>query len=136
MVSYRDKVEIANSGARTSMDSPCVVAMEIKDKRAEEALQHREELIRLLVSEVRDYAILILDPEGRISSWNAGAERINGYAAEEIIGQHFSCFYASEDVERGRPGYALKLAMERGRFEDEGWRVRKDGSRFWANVVI
>ena len=118
------------------MDSPFVVPMEIKDKRAEEALQQREELLRLLVSEVRDYAILTLDPEGRIASWNAGAERIKGYAAEEIIGQHFSRFYPAEDVERGKPAYELKVAIERGRFENEGWRVRKDGSRFWASVVI
>src|SRR2546421_24845 len=136
MVSRRDKVEIENSGVRTSVDSPFVVAMEIKDKRAEEASQQREELLRLLVSEVRDYAILTLDPEGRIASWNAGAERIKGYAAEEIIGQHFSRFYPAEDVERGKPAYELKVAIERGRFENESWRVRKDGSRFWASVVI
>src|SRR5256885_1245405 len=136
MVSRGDKVEIGNSGVRTSVDSPFVVAMEIKDKGADEASQQREALLRLLVSEVRDYAILILDPEGRIASWNAGAERIKGYAAEEIIGQHFSRFYPAEDVARGQPAYALKLAIERGRFEVEGWRVRKDGSRFWASVVI
>lgn len=105
-------------------------------KRAEEALRQSEERFRLLVSEVTDYAILMLDPEGRIASWNAGAERIKGYKHDEIIGQHFSCFYPAEDVEQGKPAYELKVATEQGRFEDEGWRVRKDGSRFWANVVI
>jgi PAS domain S-box-containing protein len=105
-------------------------------KNAEEALRQSEERFRLLVSEVTDYAILVLDPEGRIASWNAGAERIKGYKRDEIIGQHFSRFYPKEDVEQGKPAYELKVAAEQGRFEDEGWRVRKDGSPFWANVVI
>ncbi len=114
-----------------------VVATDITTrKKAEEALRQSEERFRLLVSEVTDYAILMLDPEGGIASWNAGAERIKGYQAQEIIGQHFSRFYPAEDVERGKPAHELKVAGERGRFEDEGWRVRKDGSRFWANVVI
>jgi PAS domain S-box-containing protein len=105
-------------------------------KKAEKALRQSEERFRLLVSEVLDYAILMLDPEGRIASWNAGAERIKGYQAQEIIGQHFSRFYPPEDVEGGKPAHELKVAAEQGRFEDEGWRVRKNGSRFWANVVI
>jgi len=105
-------------------------------KRAEEALRQSEERFRLLVSEVADYAILMLDPEGHIASWNAGAERIKGYKPEEIIGQHFSRFYPTEDVEQGKPAHELKVASERGRLEDESWRIRKDGSRFWANVVI
>jgi PAS domain S-box-containing protein len=114
-----------------------VVATDITmRKRAEEALRQSEERFRLLVSEVTDYAILMLDPEGRIASWNAGAERIKGYKRDEILGQHFSRFYPREDVEKGKPTYGLKVATEQGRFEDEGWRVRKDGSRFWANVVI
>jgi len=114
-----------------------VVATDItKRRKAEKALRQSEERFRLLVSEVTDYAILMLDPEGHIASWNAGAERIKGYQSQEIIGQHFSRFYPTEDVERGRPGHELKVAKKRGRFEDEGWRVRKDGSRFWANVVI
>lgn len=105
-------------------------------KRAEGALRHSEERLRSIVETVKDYAILTLDPEGRVTSWNRAAERIKGYRAEEIIGQHFSRFYPPEDTERGKPDQALKLAAEHGRFEDEGWRTRKDGSRFWANVVI
>jgi PAS domain S-box-containing protein len=95
-----------------------------------------EERFRLLVQSVRDYAIFMLDPEGRISSWNAGAEEIKGYAAEEIIGRHFSVFYPPEDVAAGKPDRELEVAVAQGRLEDEGWRLRKDGSRFWANVVI
>ena len=114
-----------------------VVATDITTrKKAEEALRQSEERFRLLVSEVTDYAILMLDPDGRIASWNAGAARIKGYRSEEIIGQHFSLFYTREDVESGKPAYGLKVAEEQGRFEDESWRVRKDGSRFWASVVI
>ena len=84
----------------------------------------------------RDYAIFLLDPQGHVASWNAGAERIKGYRAEEIIGQHFSRFYPQEAIDRGWPAHELKVAEAEGRFEDEGWRVRKDGSQFWANVVI
>ena len=105
-------------------------------KKAENALRQSEERFRLLVSEVMDYAILMLDPEGIIASWNAGAERIKGYRSDEILGKHFSCFYTTEDVESGKPAHELKVATEQGRFEDEGWRLRKDGSRLWANVVV
>ncbi len=103
---------------------------------ANQELAKSEETFRSLLTSVKDYAIFMLDPQGRISSWNAGAERIKGYKAEEIIGQHFSRFYLPEDLERGKPEMELKEAAAQGRFEDEGWRVRKDGSRFWANVVI
>ena len=113
-----------------------VVATDVTERRkAEAALRQSEERFRLLVSEVVDYAILMLDPEGHIASWNAGAERINGYKSQEIIGQHFSRFHPPEDVARGKPAYELEIASSQGRFEEEGWRVRKDGSRFWANVV-
>jgi hypothetical protein len=99
-------------------------------------LQQSEERFKLLIESVRDYAIFMLDPNGRILTWNAGAERFKGYKAGEIIGQHFSRFYPAETLERGLPAHELKVASETGVFEDEGWRVRKDGSQFWANVVI
>ncbi len=99
-------------------------------------LRLSEEGFRLLVERVKDYAIFMLDPHGHVVSWNAGAERIKGYRPEEIIGQHFSSFYPAEAVARGWPAEELRRAEAEGRFEDEGWRVRKDGSRFWANVVI
>src|SRR3989454_7366680 len=89
-----------------------------------------------MVESVRDYAILALDREGRVISWNTGAERIEGYRTEEILGRHFSRFYQAEDVAQGKPEWELERAAREGQFEDEGWRVRKDGSRFWANVVI
>jgi hypothetical protein len=95
-----------------------------------------EERFRLLVESVRDYAIFMLDPQGRIETWNAGAERLKGYRAEEIIGEHFSKFYPSEALARGLPDHELTVAAKVGSYEDEGWRIRKDGSRFWANVVI
>jgi len=94
------------------------------------------ELFRRFVDSVRDYAIFLLNPDGRIASWNAGAERIKGYAAGDVIGKHFSIFYPSEAVERGWPQEELRRAAVEGRLEDEGWRLRKDGSRFWANVII
>jgi PAS domain S-box-containing protein len=104
--------------------------------RAEEALRASEERFRLLVESVKDYAIFMLDETGHIATWNAGAERIKGYRAGEIIGRHFSVFYPQDKIDEGFPQYELEVAAREGRFEDEGWRVRKDGSRFWANVVI
>ena len=95
-----------------------------------------EESFRLLVESVQDYAIFKLDPGGHVTTWNVGAQRIKGYAAEDIVGQHFSRFYPPEDVLGGKCERELAGAARDGRFEDEGWRVRKDGSRFWANVVI
>jgi PAS domain S-box-containing protein len=93
-------------------------------------------LYQLLVESVRDYAIFVLDPDGHILSWNQGAERIKGYAPEEVLGHHFSIFYPPDAIEAGTPARGLETAAEVGQHEDEGWRVRKDGSRFWANVVI
>jgi PAS domain S-box-containing protein len=95
-----------------------------------------ERLYRLLVSSVRDYAIFALDPTGHVISWNTGAKRIKGYQADEIIGRHFSLFYPAEDVASGKTTWELEVAARDGQFEEEGWRIRKDGTRFWANVVI
>ena len=95
-----------------------------------------EERFRALVSSVKDYAIFMLDPSGRIETWNAGAERTKGYTAEEIIGEHMSRFYTPEDLARGLPASLLAQAVRDGRVESEGWRLRKDGTRFWADVVI
>lgn len=100
------------------------------------ALRESEDRFRLLVEGVRDYAILGLDVDGRVTSWNAGAERIKGYRPEEILGRHFSVFYEPVDLAAGVPAMGLAVARADGRFEAEGWRLRKDGSRFWANVVI
>ncbi len=97
---------------------------------------HSPEVFRLLVDTVADYAIFLLDPNGFITSWNAGAERLKQYKPGEIIGKHFSIFYTARDLEIDKPAHELSVAGETGRFEDEGWRVRKDGSRFWANAVI
>lgn len=105
-------------------------------KQATEALRESEERFRLLMEGVKDYAIYMLDPSGCVVSWNKGAERIKGYRTDEILGQHFSCFYSVEDIEQGKPNLDLKVAAADGRFEDEGWRIRKDGSRFWANAII
>jgi PAS domain S-box-containing protein len=105
-------------------------------KRTAEALHASEERFRLLVQGVTDYAIYMLSPEGEITNWNAGARRIKGYEQQEVIGTHFSRFYVPEDVAVGLPMRALETALRDGRFESEGWRVRKDGSRFWAHVVI
>ncbi|HET7826860.1 MAG TPA: PAS domain-containing sensor histidine kinase, partial [Anaeromyxobacter sp.] len=95
-----------------------------------------EERFRLLVANIRDYAIFMLDPDGRVATWNLGAERLKGWREKEILGKHFSTFYPKEDVDARKPEVELEVATRVGRFEDEGWRLRKDGTRFWANVVI
>jgi len=105
-------------------------------KQVEEKLRWTEEGFRLMVESVTDCAIVMLDAEGRVVSWNSGAQRIKGYSAEEIVGQHFSRFYPPADIERGTPQHDLDAAAAEGRCEVEGWRVRKDGSTFWANVVF
>jgi PAS domain S-box-containing protein len=106
------------------------------EREAEEAVRQSEEKLRLMIASVRDYALYMLDPAGRVASWNPGAELIKGYRESEILGQHFSRFFPPEDVAGGKPQRELDLALREGRFEGEGWRVRKDGTRFWANVVI
>ena len=107
---------------------------QVQERTAE--LRASEERFRFLVDGTRDYAIFMLDPQGRIVSWNPGAQRIKGYRADEIIGQHYSRFFPSEDVQAGKPQRALQVAKTEGRYEEEGWRVRQDGSRFWASVVL
>jgi PAS domain S-box-containing protein len=104
--------------------------------KQEQDLFESERSFRLLVEGVADYALYMLDPTGRVSSWNIGGQRIKGYLPEEIVGQHFSRFYTPADQSNGKPARALRIAQEHGRYEEEGWRVRKDGSFFWASVVI
>jgi PAS domain S-box-containing protein len=105
-------------------------------RRTRQILRESEERFRLLVEGVKDYAILMLDDEGYVTTWNEGAKRIKGYEAEEIIGEHFSAFYTDGDVERAHPEEVLRLAAADGRYEEEGLRVRKDGSTFFASVLI
>ena len=105
-------------------------------KRAEETLREAEERLRLMIENVKDYALFMLDPEGRVVTWNTGAQLMKGYAADEILGEHFSCFYTPEDIGAGKPQQELAIAKEKGRYAEEGWRVRQDGSRFLAHVTI
>ena len=108
----------------------------LADTRLADTIKHGGRIYQLMVESVRDYAIFMLDPNGYVASWNRGAERIKGYTASEIIGQHFSKFYREEDIATGHPAYELDVATREGRFEEEGIRVRKDGTEFWASVVI
>jgi len=113
------------------------ITRDMTEKRvAQQALLEAEQRFRILVQGVTDYAIYMLDPQGLVTNWNSGAERIKGYSPDEIVGEHFSRFYTPEDFEAGVPGKALQTAREAGRYEAEGWRQRKDGTRFWASVVI
>jgi len=125
---------------RDSSGRPLYLFLQVQDVTAERAaveeLRKSEERFRLLVEAVEDYAIFMLDPSGHIVSWNSGAQRSQGYAAEEIIGQHFRVFYPPEVAERGHPEHELEVAIREGHYEEEGWRLRQDGSRFWANVLI
>ncbi len=108
----------------------------IGNSRLADAIRHGGRIYQLLVESVRDYAIFMLDPSGYIASWNRGAERIKGYTANQIIGRHFSVFYPEEDIIAGKPAFELEVAARDGRFEDEGIRIRKDGTTLWANVVL
>jgi PAS domain S-box-containing protein len=133
-------IPLGTSGLLFSDDEQLRTIAELQQKvevlESEKALRDSEQRFRLLVEAVADYAIFMLDTEGRISSWNVGAERLKGYKASEIIGQHFSQFYPETDKQAAKPQRELETAIREGRMEDEGWRLRKDGSRFWANVVI
>ena len=113
------------------------IVRDVTEQHEAQKLVRRKDLqLRSLLDGVRDYAIYLLDTEGHVTTWNPGAERAKQYKSDEIIGKHFSRFFTQEDIDRGRPAELLNLAAQRGRIEDEGWRVRKDGSRFWANVVL
>jgi PAS domain S-box-containing protein len=131
-------VEISLSPLQTA--EGMLVSSAIRDiasrKRLEAGLRQSEERFRQLIANVKDYSILTLDPAGRITTWNDGAERIKGYTAEEIMGEHLSRFYPPEEIEGDKAERELRVAAEQGRFEEEGWRVRKDGTRFWANVIL
>jgi PAS domain S-box-containing protein len=135
--STRNPVTVSDPSADVTPSG--VPASDLSDKARsliEDKSAQGEEQFRLLVESLRDYAIFMVDANGYITSWNVGAERIKGYRAEEIIGQHFSCFYSEEEAKSRKCEWELEVAAKEGRFEDEGWRVRKDGSRFWANAVI
>jgi len=130
-------VEISLSPVKSSAGSrvTAIIRDVTERKKLEESQREVEQRFRLMIEGVKDYAIFTLDPEGRVVSWNAGAQKIKQYTAEEIIGQHFSVFYPPEDRDV-KPGEKLEIVRDTGRFEEQGWRVRKDGSAFWANVVI
>lgn len=117
-------------------DRPQEIASPAEIEQAQLALQQSEERFHLLVDAIQDYAVFMLDSEGHVSLWNAGAKRMMGYQAAEIIGRHFCCFHPEEDLQLGKPQRLLRLAATRGRAEDEGWRLRKDGTRLWASVTI
>ena len=131
-------VDIALAPLKTETGTMVLAAVRdaTERTRVEQELRESRERFQLLINGVEDYAIFMLDPGGHVMSWNSGAERIKGYPAEEILGQHFSIFYLPEDVAAGKPQLALGEAAETGRYEEEGWRARKNGERFWADAVI
>ena len=133
-------IPVRLSGMILEKDSETFILSSVENiterKRAEESLRKSEEKVCLMVSEIKDYAIFMLDQDGKVASWNEGAQHIKGYTSEEIMGEHFSSFYTQEDAGRGKPDKELEAAATQGRFQDEGWRVCKDGLQFWANVII
>jgi PAS domain S-box-containing protein len=139
-VSDRHRVVATLSPVRDSSGRPLYVFLQVQDvtatRAAEAELRRSENRFRLLVEAVEDYAIFMLSPEGIIVSWNAGAQRIKGYTADEIVGQHFRVFYPPELQQARHPEHELELAVRDGHYEEVGWRIRKDGTRFWANVLI
>lgn len=134
------RVMVTISPVRDEGQRPLYFFVQVQDvtgqRAAEEQLRQSEERFRLLVEAVEDYAIFMLDPGGHVVSWNNGAERINGYTAVEIVGQHFRVFYPPDKQESRHPEHELRIAIREGHYEEEGWRVRKDGSQFWASVLI
>jgi PAS domain S-box-containing protein len=136
----RIQVSVTRSIVQSPDDSVTAISLIIRDiterRKTEEKLRESEQLLRTLVDGVKDYAILMLDTQGRVATWSACAERVKGYSAEEIIGRSFESFYTPEDIERGHPEDVLRTAREDGYVEEEGWRVRRNGSRFWARVMI
>jgi formate hydrogenlyase transcriptional activator len=122
-----------------TQDGPAVLSF-VRDateqRAAQDAKRNHDQQMRSIVESVRDYAIFLLDRDGHVLTWSPGGERIKGYSPDDIIGKHFSQFFTQEDVERAHPAELMRLAAVRGRFEEEGWRVRKDGSRFWADSIL
>jgi PAS domain S-box-containing protein len=125
------------SAADGSLQGFAKITRDLSERRRhEEALRESEERFRLMVDSVRDYAIILLGPDGTVQSWNSGAQMITGYSPSEIVGQHYGSFFRPADLARGKPARELQQALEHGRFEEEGWRVRKDRSTYWASVVV
>jgi PAS domain S-box-containing protein len=131
-----ERRRLSNSAPKASEGDPPTPITPIGNTGLAEAVKHGGPIYQLMVESVRDYAIFLLDPNGYIASWNRGAERIKGYTADEIIGRHFSVFYGPDDIADGKPEWEIEVATREGRFEDEGYRIRKDGTRFWANVIL
>jgi PAS domain S-box-containing protein len=131
-----DSAAPIRDGGRATAGAVLVFRDVTEERRASEELRQSEEKLRLMIANISDYAIFMLDPAGRVASWNPGGERLTGYSEEEIAGAHFSRFFSADEAASGRPAEELDIAARRGRFEAENWRVRKDGSRFWAHIVI